>query len=118
MKDNDFIQSALPALKSCLEEVPFLEIEHMQVSTLDNGPGIIVKVRIQDEERNLFVEVKNNGQPRIARLATYQLKDYLRQSLNAYAIFVAPYISQEAGKICEESGIGYLDLAGNCLLRM
>jgi hypothetical protein len=116
MKDKDVIQAALTALKSCLEEVPFLEIEQLQAPNLDNGPDIIVKVRIQDEERNLFVEVKNNGQPRIARLATYQIKDYMRQSLNAYGIFVAPYISQEAGKICEESGIGYLDLAGNCLL--
>lgn len=116
MKEKDIIQSALTALKRCLEEVPFLEIEQLQLPNLDKGPDIIVKMRIQDEERNLFVEVQNNGQPRIARLATYQIKDYLRQSLNTYGIFVAPYISQEAGKICEESGIGYLDLAGNCLL--
>jgi hypothetical protein len=116
VKNKDVIQSALAALKSCLEEVPFLENEWMQVSNLDNEPDIIAKVRVQDEERDLFVEVKNVGQPRIARQAAYQIKDYLRQSPNAYGIFMAPYISQEAGKICEESGVGYLDLAGNCLL--
>lgn len=88
----------------------------MQASNLDNAPDLIVKVRIQDEERTLFVEVKKFGQPRMARLATYQIKDFLSQKPNAYGIFMAPYISQEAGKICEESGVGYLDLSGNCLL--
>ena len=116
VKEKDAIQSALTALKNCLEQVPFLETELIQVSNPDNGPDITVKVRIRDEERYLFVEVKNVGQPRIARLATYQIRDFLRQRPNAYGIFMAPYISQEAGKICEESGIGYLDLAGNCLL--
>lgn len=116
MKEQDAIQSALTSLKNCLEEVPFLEIQQIQIPNFDKGPDLIVKIRIQKDDRDLFVEVKNNGQPRIARLATYQIKDYLRQNPNAYGIFVAPYISQEAGKICEESGVGYLDLAGNCLI--
>lgn len=116
VKENDVVQSALTALKNCLDQVPFLETERMQASNLDKGPDITVKVRIRGEERTLFVEVKNVGQPRMARLATYQIKDFLSQKPNAYGIFMAPYISQEAGKICEESGIGYLDLSGNCLL--
>jgi len=63
-----------------------------------------------------MAEVKNNGQPRFARLAVYELKDRLGSQTMAYGVFIAPYISPEAGKICEEAGIGYLDLAGNCLI--
>jgi hypothetical protein len=44
------------------------------------------------------------------------LKDCLSGKSDAYGIFIAPYISPDAGKICEDAGIGYLDLAGNCLL--
>jgi hypothetical protein len=34
----------------------------------------------------------------------------------AYGVFVAPYISPQAAKICSEEGVGYVDLAGNCRL--
>ncbi len=116
MKNSAFEKQALIALKSCLEKVPFLEIGKMQLYDQDTGADIILEVRIQNEDRFLIVQVKNNGQPRIARLAIYQLKDILQQKSNAYGIFVASYISPETGKICEENGIGYLDLAGNCLI--
>lgn len=116
MKEKDVILSAQTVLRSCLEQVPFLEIRAMQLSDLDIGLNIILEVRIDDKDRDLIVAVKNNGQPRIARLVTYQLKDVISQKPNAYGIFLAPYISSEAGKICEENGIGYLDLAGNCLI--
>jgi hypothetical protein len=73
-------------------------------------------MRVQGQPRLLLAEVKNNGQPRLARLAIYELKNRLGNKPDAYGIFIAPYISPDAGKICEEVGIGYLDLAGNCLL--
>lgn len=116
MKESDFKKSALVAVENLLEKVPFLEIKQMQLSDRDTKADIILEVRIQNEDRFLFVEVKNNGQPRIARMAIYKLKDISRDKPDAYSIFVAPYISAETGKICEENGIGYLDLAGNCLI--
>jgi hypothetical protein len=116
MKENDIIQSAIAALKISLDEIPFLQIEQMQVSNWDNQPDITVKIRIKGDERDLVVGVKNQGQPRTARIAIYQIKDHLRQRQNAYGILVAPFISPETGKIIEESGIGYLDLAGNCFI--
>jgi hypothetical protein len=116
VKHQSIEQVALTALKECLEKVPFLQFDRIERSELDNQADFLVQVRIQDHPRLLMAEVKNNGQPRMARLAVYQLKEYLRKETDAYGIFIAPYISSEAGKICEEAGIGYLDLAGDCLI--
>ena len=116
MKNPSIEQVALTALKDCLEKVPFLQIDRIEHSELDNQTDFLVQVRIQDRPCLLMAEVKNNGQPRMARLAVYQLKEYLSKETDAYGIFIAPYISSEAGKICEEAGMGYLDLAGDCLI--
>ena len=41
----------------------------------------------------------------------------LKETLgDCYCMIGAPYISDESRKICQEMGIGCLDLAGNCLL--
>jgi len=116
VKYQSIEQVALTVLKECLERVPFLQIDRIELSELDNQADFWLQVRIQDHSRLLLVEIKNNGQPRMARLAVYRLKEYLSNETDAYGIFIAPYISSEAGKICEEAGIGYLDLAGNCLI--
>jgi len=116
VKDQSLEQAALTTLKECLDKVPFLQIERIERSKLDYGVDLQVWARIQDRPRLLLAQVKNNGQPRVARLAAYELRDQLSNALDTYGIFIAPYISPDAGKICEEAGIGYLDLAGNCLI--
>lgn len=116
VKNDSLEQTAIATLKDLLEKIPFLQIERVEWPRQINKPDYRVSVRFQDHTRLLMVEVKNNGQPRIARLAAYELKDQISKEENAYGIFVAPYISPEAGKICEEAGIGYMDLAGNCLI--
>lgn len=116
MKSQFQVQTALTTLQECLEKVPFLEIDRIENPEGNNENNIQVVIRIQGQARLLFVQVKTNGQPRSARLAAYELNDHLRLNPDAYGIFIAPYISQDAGKICEDAGIGYLDMAGNCLL--
>ena len=115
VKDRSLEQAAVNALKECLEGIPFLRIDQIEQLGPDLGPDIRARVFIRGQARMLLAEVKHNGQPRIARLAIYELKDRLKGKTDAYGIFIAPYITPEAGKICEEAGIGYLDLAGNCL---
>jgi len=116
VKRQPIDQVALTALKESLEKVPFLQIERTEFSKLERGADFLVWIRIQDRSRLLLVETQNNGQPRIARLAAYELKGMLAKESGSYGIFLAPYISPEAGKILEEAGVGYLDLAGNCLI--
>jgi hypothetical protein len=112
MKDQSLIQIAQTALQDCLKTIPFLQIVHIETS----GNDFQVVVGIKENVRSLLVKIKNNGQPRIARQAVYELKDSLKIKTDTYGIIFAPYISPDAGKICGDAGIGYLDLAGNCLL--
>ena len=116
MKEQAVEQSALSALRECLEKVPFLQIDRIDRSGLGNGGDFRVWLRVQDRPIMLLVQVKNNGQPRLARQVVYELKHWMINQRDVYGIFIAPYISPSAGAICEEADIGYLDLAGNCLL--
>jgi hypothetical protein len=99
-----------------LEKVPFFEIEEINPANEGAGMDFAAVVKIRNKKRLLLVETGNNGQPRMARIAIYKLKEQLRKESQAYGVFIAPYISDETGKILEEAGIGYLDLAGNGLI--
>lgn len=116
MKVQAFEQSALTALRECLEKAPFLQIDSIERVRPVEGVDFQILIRVQGRPIRFYAQVKSNGQPRLARQATYELKHWLANHPDAYGIFIAPYISPRAGTICEEAGIGYLDLAGNCLL--
>jgi hypothetical protein len=103
MKKQSLEQTAIITLQDCLKRVPFLKIERIEPSGRDCGLDFMVWARFQDQPRLLLVRVKNNGQP---RLAVYELKDSLAGKSDAYGIFIATYISPDAGKICEDAGIG------------
>ncbi len=73
-------------------------------------------MRIAEQRQRLALEVKNSGQPRIARTAAYQLARVRESDPALYGVFAAPYISPQTAEICIQEKIGYLDLAGNCRL--
>jgi hypothetical protein len=81
-------------------------------------PDLVIKAETKEKEKYLIVlEVKSAGQPQYARMAAYQLQSIRSNRGNVYGVFGAPFVSEESRRICQEAGIGYLDLAGNCLLR-
>jgi len=80
-------------------------------------PDILVRAKgPEGNEYVLIVEAKSSGEPRMARMATQQLREYLKNRQPAYGIFGAPYITEETGELCKREGIGYVDVAGNCSL--
>jgi hypothetical protein len=104
-------------LVACLEEIPFLHVEQIDAQPQGEGhPDVIVRVKSPTGEQILVAEAKTSGQPRLARAAINQILRYREAIPGAYAVFIAPYISSQAAEICVREGIGYLDLAGNCLL--
>lgn len=111
-------RKAREALRSCLSRVPFLKIEDLKRQTSKKAvkPDFLVKLAVPEGDKVLVVEIKANGQPRVAREAVNQILRYRDLFPDSYGIFLAPYISPKAGKICRQEGIGYLDLAGNCYL--
>lgn len=111
-------ERAEKALRRCIDKVPFLTIESLRREAIAGGfrADIIATIALPDQKKTLVVEVKNNGQPRVAREAVNQLLRYRESYQDAYGVLIAPYIASEAAEICKKDGIGYIDFAGNCRL--
>ena len=120
MKVNEInmLEKVENTLRAYLQRVPFLEIESLEreLKVGDVCIDIVATVRIAKQRQRLALEVKNNGQPRVARTAAYQLARILECEPDVYGVFTAPYISPQTAEICVKEKIGYLDLAGNCRL--
>jgi hypothetical protein len=104
------------ALLECLRDIPFLEVmeANLEPEFGDTRPDMRVTLQLSKEVRIIIAEVKRNGEPRYARQAVNQILRYSQESPSDYGIFIAPYISSQAAKICLDENIGYVDLAGNC----
>ena len=116
MKIQKFEKAAEDAVVKCFQSIPFLAIMELDVESNlpDLRPDIQLTLKIKDKIKYIIVETKNNGEPRLARQAINQLIRCLELQPDAYGIFVAPYISPKSDAICQEAGIGTIDLAGNC----
>jgi len=115
--ENELIRKTEQALRCCLSDVPFVQIEEFQIQPAVAGePDMLVRLKLPSGGIDLVVEIKPNGQPRIARVAVDQIDHIIRGLPNAYGVFVAPYISPKSAEICGQRNVGYVDLAGNCRL--
>jgi hypothetical protein len=89
---------------------------HSRISDVD----VIANVEIGGDAVAIYGEVKGNGRPMTVRNALEQLRSNLFQQRptvsRRYGVFLAPFVSPESARICEQSGIGYVDLAGNAHL--
>ncbi|MCI4326297.1 MAG: hypothetical protein L3K16_01470 [Thermoplasmata archaeon] len=70
-----------------------------------------------DLRKELVIEVKSSGEPRIAEQAITQLRRLAKLRPGSYGVFAAPYISERSRELCKAEGIGYVDLAGDSFLR-
>lgn len=118
MKEQEILNKIQDELKQILATVPFIEISQFLLeATLGNFKvDLIVKLKINGEVKSLLVESKSVGEPRIVRMAIQQLREYSNLIENAYPLVAAPYISEDTAKVCKQSNVGYIDLAGNCFL--
>jgi len=119
MKELDIQERAADALRACLGEVPFIRVNRVRENQRQGNieADLLLDLQIKDgPSRQIVVEAKANGQPRLAREAINQLLRCRSEFPEAYGVFMAPYISPEAAEICAKEGVGYLDLAGNCRL--
>lgn len=66
----------------------------------------------------LFFEVKANPVAGLVRESIRQLKARLPKRPPAYAMLGSNFIGPRMREVCREEGVGYLDLAGNCYLRL
>lgn len=103
-------------LRRLLEKVPIVQIEGIEAEATPGAwrPDLIARLLVDGRQYVLVCEYQSNGQPRFARAALLQLWDYVaQQNPQATPVFIAPYISPAVRQMCEEKGVGYIDLAGN-----
>ena len=121
MKEADIQERAIASIRACLEEVPFIQVKQIRKNQRRGNAeaDLVVDLQIKGgSPRQIVVEIKANGQPRLARDAVNQLLRWCAAFPEAYGVFMAPYISPQSAEICAKEGIGYLDLAGNCRLSL
>ena len=115
MKEPETERGLQEAFLACLREVPFVRDVRVRTGWL-GGPDLEADVRFRDDVRRFLVEFKSSGQPRMIREAVNQLLRYRADASDAHLVIAAPYISPESAELCRREGVGYVDLAGNCLL--
>ncbi|WP_420868330.1 hypothetical protein [Cupriavidus oxalaticus] len=104
------------ALRRLLEKIPILQIEDIEAGAVsgDWQPDLIARLLVDGQEHLLICEYKSNGQPRYARSALLELRNYVAQRApRATPVFIAPYLSTAVRQLCAEMGVSYLDLEGN-----
>jgi len=107
---------AYEALRRLLEKIPILRVEGIEAGAVsgDWEPDLIARLLVDGRPHLLICEYKSNGQPRHARSAVLELRNYVaHRAPQATPVFIAPYISPAVRLLCEEKGVGFLDLEGN-----
>lgn len=107
---------AVAALREALEKVPAVVVGTIEPESTppDAGNDIRARIHLSGRPHTLLCKVENNGQPRLVRMASLVLRDRIeRGGIDAVPILIAPYLSPASRAVCEEHGIGFLDLVGN-----
>ncbi|HXA98244.1 MAG TPA: type IV toxin-antitoxin system AbiEi family antitoxin [Candidatus Dormibacteraeota bacterium] len=77
---------------------------------------VVVKFKMGEKPHTLTIGVTSLGQPRQIRETVTRLTEIRRDMPEAYPVAVSPYISPQSAALLKRSGVGYLDLSGNCYL--
>jgi hypothetical protein len=120
-KELKIAREAALQLTAIIEEVP--ETNVGPIGHEPCGPGsdldFLLHFSINGKPQVLACEVKASGQPRYARNAIFQLRNYVaHEAEQASPVFIAPYLSKEVRQLCRTHQINYCDLQGNCRLAL
>lgn len=118
ISEQELVRRVEEALSFCLAKVPFLKIRDIERESAQEAarPDFLITLEVPAGTQTFVVEVKNAGQPRVAREAVNQLLRFSQAFPQAFPVFIGPYISPKAAEICEQAGVGYIDFSGNCRL--
>jgi hypothetical protein len=111
------------ALQSQLSRISVIQLENME-TTVDwrahsleamHRPDIVAHVIADGAPVEIICEVKERGYPKQVRQAIAQLQAWRSVAAHdAVAMVGSTWLSPESRSICDEAGVGWIDLAGNC----
>ena len=106
------------ALRTLLLNVPAVQVTSIKAEAQavpgDWQPDFIARLLVNGQQHQLICEYLANAQPRYARHALLELRNFVaQQAPQATPILLAPFLSPEVRQMCQENGAGYLDMEGN-----
>lgn len=118
MREQEVKAKIRDELQRTFREIPFIVVKGpiSEASLAGAKIDLVMDLRVKNRDLQVLVEVSSLGEPRVVRAAIQQLKEHISRVDNAYPIVAAPYISDDTAMVCRQNGVGYIDLAGNCLL--
>ena len=121
--ESDLTQSVETLLDSLCRDLDDVTLESIDFEVANNSLSYvfdaIARMNVLGRPTNLVFEVKSNGQPRNVRDGILQLSNAISSSnLDAFPVFVAPFLSEQSRQICKFNGINYLDLSGNSYFKL
>src|SRR5579872_640459 len=86
MKEAEVLARIEPALRTCLEDIPFVRLERVESAstTGSNPPDFVAHLALPQREQLLLVEARGSGEPRLAREAANRLARYRQALPDAY----------------------------------
>jgi hypothetical protein len=116
--ENELLKEGKDALRKALEGMAAVRSvdEVLEGKSSSHRAATTMVVTTAAEKRRVEIEARPSGEPRYIREASFVLSDLLKHQPGAYGVVLAPYISPEAREILRREGLGWFDLAGNCLI--
>lgn len=108
-------------LKALPELMPSLKVTKTLVEPTSGGVRADLAIEVaapSGRKRWLWIEVKATPIPNMVRESLRRLASGRPTGSRVYPVLASSFIPQRVREICREEGAGYLDLAGNCYLRM
>ena len=105
------------------EALPFAQIRVKRQGGGTGGravpltPDMLVEFKTGGKTRKLLLKVKSLGYPSHLLQAIPMLKR-AAEKVGGYPVIITDQVSERGAALAKESGVGYLDLAGNCYLNM
>lgn len=117
--EQENLKTIQSTLIETLQLVPSLELQEVSCreGTRSLPPATQADLELSIKTCNsvwqILVKWKNNGEPRYVRSAVQEMSQYVSEKPQCLGIIAAPYLGPASRRICSESGLGFLDLAGN-----
>jgi hypothetical protein len=108
------------AVKTALNRIPL--ITNIKSTRQPKSKGwarldALITLGLGKSEWQLPMVIRSNAKPQQVRDAIAHLRQYPALSgAGVYPVVVAPWFSPQSRAICQEAGVGFVDLAGNCRL--
>jgi hypothetical protein len=120
MKYDDFALQVETLLRGLIERIPSVKINAVKPEAMvfNSQVDLLLEVEAGGQPWSLVVEWEQPGQPRNVQNGCLQLQHIIGQAQGklCYGIIVAPFLSTESARLCDQAGLGYADLAGNARL--